>query len=153
MPRKSGFTLVETLMVVAITVIVATIAFFSFSGYGSMEAISKDQGRVVSVLEKARALTLDSYNSSVYGVHFAANTVTVFAGAAYSPADPANIVTNLSPKVYIKNVSLAGGGSDIIFNRLSGETNQPGTTTLALVSASTTTSTIVVYGTGLVQPN
>src|ERR1035437_6180180 len=110
MIKSSGFTLAETLMVVAITVMVSVITMFSFSTYGSTEAISKDQGRVVSVLEKARAMTLDSYKSSQYGVHFASSTVTIFTGATYNAASSTNIVTTLNSKVQIWNVSLVGGG-------------------------------------------
>ena len=153
MIKKSGFTLAETLMVVAITVMVAAITMFSFSTYGTEESISKDQGRVVSVLEKARAMTLDSFNSSQYGVHFATSTVTIFTGVTYNSTATSNIVTSLNSKVQIKSVVLSGGGNDIVFNRLSGETNQVGTTTLSLISATTTTKSVTVYGTGLIQPN
>lgn len=153
MSKKSGFTLAETLMVVAITIMVSAITMFSFSAYGSTEAISKDQSRVVSVLEKARALTLNSYNSSQYGVHFASSTVTIFTGVTYNPLATSNIVTTLNSKVQISDVALSGGGNDIIFNRLSGETNQMGTTTLSLISASTTVRTVTVYGSGLIQSN
>ena len=140
-------------MVVAITIMMAGIMFFSFSTYGSSEAISKDQGRVVSVLEKARAMTLDSLNSSQYGVHFATSTVTIFTGVTYNNSDSSNIVTSLDPKVQFQDIFLSGGGNDIIFNRMSGETNEPGTTTLSLISATTTTRMITIYGTGLIQSN
>ena len=140
-------------MVVAITVMVAGLMMFSFSSYGSTEAISKDQARVVSALEKARAMTLDSYKSSQYGVHFGTSTVTIFSGVTYSAANSANIVTNLNSKVKIKTVAVVGGGSDIIFNRLTGETNQTGTTTLSLISSASTTRSVTVFATGLVQPN
>ena len=153
MTKQSGFTLAETLMVVSITIMVSAITMFSFSAYGSTEAISKDQAKVVSVLEKARALTLNSYNSSQYGVHFASSTVTIFTGVTYSSSTPSNIVTTLNSKVQISGVALAGGGNDVIFNRLSGETNQMGTTTLSLVSASTTMRTVTIYRSGLIQPN
>lgn len=156
--KQSGFTLAETLMVVAITVMVSAIMFFSFSTYGSTEAISKDQGLVVSTLEKARAMTLDSYNSSQYGVHFASSTVTIFTGATYNASSPSNIVTALNSKVIINDVALSGGGLDIIFKRLSGETDQIGTVTLVIFAVSRvvriiTTRTITIYGTGLIQPN
>lgn len=153
MKKNSGFTLAETLMVVTITLMVSAITFFSFSSYGSQEAISKDQARVVSVLEKARALTLDSYNSSQYGVHFGTNTITIFTGVTYNSSASSNIVTDLNSKVIVQKIDLFGGGNDVIFNRLSGETNQMGTTTIALSFATTTTRSITVYGTGLIQPN
>ncbi len=153
MNKSLGFTLAETLMVVAITVMVSMIMFFSFSNYSSTEALSKDQARVVSVLEKARALTLDSYNSSQYGVHFATSTVTIFTGTTYNPANSSNLVTTLNPRVQISNITLVGGGSDILFNRLSGETNQMGTTTLSLVANDSVTRTVAIYSTGLIQPN
>jgi len=153
MKNKSGFTLIETMMVVAITAVASTVSLFSFSDYGSTEALSKDQGRIVSVLEKARAMTLDSLNSSQYGVHFGTSTVTIFPGAAYSSSNASNIVTELNSKVIISDIKLYGDGPDVVFNRLSGETNQFGTTTISLASATSTTRSVTVYRTGLIQPN
>jgi hypothetical protein len=153
MRKNAGFTMAETLMVVSITIIATGIMFFSFSHYGSTEALAKDQGKVVSVLEKARALTLNSQDSSQYGVHFASTTVTIFTGVTYNPNSTSNLVTELNSKVIINGLTLYGGGKDVIFNRLSGETNQIGTTTLALSAATTTTRTITIYGSGLIQPN
>jgi len=48
---------------------------------------------------------------------------------------------------------LAGGGVDVIFQRLTGETVQSGTVTMALVASTTRTKTVTIYGTGLFQTN
>jgi len=46
--------------------------------------------------------------------------------------------------------SLAGGGNDVIFNRLSGETGQSGTITV-YSSATGGTKIVTIYKTGVVQ--
>jgi Tfp pilus assembly protein PilV len=148
-----GFTLVETLVVVSITVIITAMMMVSFKTYNTSEALSKDQAKVVSALERARSLTINSFNSSEYGVHFASTSVTIFKGSTYSSSDVNNIVTILHPLVQVKSVNVAGGSMDVVFEQLTGETTQIGTTTLSLKTATTTTKTITIYGTGLIQPN
>ena len=150
---SAGFTLVETLVVVAITCMVAGMVMVSFSTYNSTEALAKDEGRVVAVFERARSLTLDSYNSSQYGVHIASSTLTIFQGSTYSAGATTNIVTTLNTKVQVQKVTLVGGGVDVIFNRLTGETSETGTTTISLITATTTTRSVTIFGTGLIQPN
>jgi len=57
---------------------------------------------------------------------------------------------NASDAVF--NITLAGGGSDVIFNRLTGETSQNGVITLSSPSTAQI-KTVTVYKTGVVESN
>lgn len=145
-----GFTLLEILMVVAIMGILVTIIITSFSTLNKAQALDKSARQGASILNQARMLTLSSKEDSVYGVHFESSEITLFKGGSYSSNDPDNIISPLNSIVSITNINLSGGGVDVIFGRLTGNTNTPGTVTFSLDS-STATKTISVSGTGLIE--
>lgn len=148
-----GFSLVETLVVLAVASLVTIIVVSVFSNTASRETLNKQKAIAVSLLETARGSTLSAKNASVYGVHFESAKAVLFAGQTYNAADPSNTVEMFSPSTRISQISLAGGGSEVIFNRLTGETQQFGTIQISLVASSTQTKTITVFQTGIIQSN
>lgn len=148
-----GFSLAETLVVLAIASFVTIIVASVFSNTASREALNKQTAIVVSLLETARGSTLSGRNASVYGVHFESAKVVLFVGTTYNASNSSNITETLNPHTQISEISLAGGGSEIIFNRLTGETGQFGTVKISLTASSTQLKTITVFQTGLIQSN
>lgn len=149
----AGFTVVEILVALAVAGIVALIVTGSFSKAVPREALDKETGIVISLLDQARNQTLSSKKAAVYGVHFESAKAVLFTGSAYSGLDPSNVIEPLNSLVKIASTSLSGGGSEVIFKRLTGETAQSGTVTLSLVADASQTKTITVFGTGLAQSN
>lgn len=150
---SKGFSLVEMLIVLALMGIIALAISGVFSKATSREALEKQTGLVLSLLTQARGLTLSAKNASVYGVHFETTKAVLFTGATYSSSATSNIVETMNSRVQISGISLAGGGSDVVFNRLVGDTSQSGTVTLSLIASSTQTKTITIFGTGVTQSN
>lgn len=151
--RVRGFTLIEMLVVLALAGIVMFIVTGAFSSATGREALDKETTVVLSLLDQARSQTLSAKNASVYGVHFEATKATLFVGPSYSDASFSNVVEPMNPLVKIGAISLTGGGSDVVFNRLTGETGQSGTIILSLAASSTQTKTITIFSTGLAQSN
>lgn len=122
----------------------------TFVAFRKNAALNKDTETVIETLRQARSETLSSQNASQYGVHISATKITVFTGSTYSPSDSTNRDFLLSPMDTIVTIDLVGGGSDVIFNRLTGETSQSGT---VVISSPTTskTKTVTIYKTGLVE--
>jgi prepilin-type N-terminal cleavage/methylation domain-containing protein len=147
---KKGFSLIEIIIVIAILGIVSTIIVSSFAAINRTQGLEKDTELVVEQLRQARSQTLSSQNATTYGVHFASTTVTVFAGSSYNPSDPTNEEFVLKNTSLVLNVSLTGGGTDIIFKRLTGETASNGTIVVSSTVASRS-KTITVYKTGLIE--
>ena len=147
---KKGFTLPELVVVITILAILSLISISVFKNFRDQEALTKDNGLIVEVLRQAKSLTLNSKSSNQYGVHFGTNSVVLFICPTYSSSASTNLVYNLNPDVRISNISLSGGGSDLLFQKLSGETVNNGTITLTSVSAGTT-KVITIYKTGLVE--
>jgi len=151
--EQKGFTFVEIIVVIGIFLLILTLTFQSFRQFNTHQTLDRNIMLVASVLNEARSLTLASKNASQYGVHFENSQVVLFSGATYVGGSAINIVTLLSSSVRASSVSLTGGGSDIIFERLSGKTNQNGIITLSLVSDPSATKSIIVHQTGLSEIN
>ncbi len=147
-PNNYGFTLLEILMVIAIMGILITIIISSFSILNKSQALEKSVRQGASIVSQARSLTLSSKEDSNYGVHFESSTLTLFKGSTYSALDGSNITTSLNNLVLITNIALTGGGSDVVFERLNGSINTPGTITYTLGSK---TKSLTISGTGLIE--
>ena len=149
----TGFSVIEVLVVVAIISIVAAISYTTFIQAKSSQSLEKDASRVVAAFDRARSLTLSSSQDRQYGVHIESDRVTIFPGSTYSTNDPDNQTEILGPLTSITQYSLSGGGSEVIFDRLTGKTSKPGTITVSLNQDTSRFYTITVLGTGLVEIN
>ena len=99
-----------------------------------------------------RAVTIKSsfVDSSKYGVHFEASRVVLFKGNTYDANDPDNEEYLLRGNT-LSPITLTGGGSDVVFERLNGKTNQSGTVTISSVSDPSRSKVITIRGTGIVE--
>ncbi|MDO8590467.1 MAG: prepilin-type N-terminal cleavage/methylation domain-containing protein, partial [bacterium] len=148
-----GFTLIEILIVLVIAGIITLIVTGAFSKATGREALDKETALTLSLLNQARSQTLSAKGALTYGVHFETTKAVLFIGPTYSSGASSNVTEPMNPLVEISDITLAGGGSDVVFNRLTGETGQIGTVTLSLVASSTQSKTITVFATGLVSSN
>ncbi len=146
-----GIGVLELMIVIAIITFLVVITFSSFFTLNRRETLKGEAFQVLSVISRARSLTLSSKNDTQYGVHLEPTQVVLFSGATYYSWNSTNQVILLSPEVNIATTTLNGGGSDIVFSRLSGVTSSYGTTTISLVASSTQSKTIVVYPTGIAE--
>ena len=146
-----GVSIVEILVVIAILSILSVMTFETFWKLNSTKAIETDASRVLLELQEARSLTVSSKNADQYGIHFASSSFTLFEGASFVAGSSTNVTNNLNPAVLISSTSFAGGGADVIFQRLTGETSQNGTVMLSLSASSSVSKTITVYKTGVVE--
>ena len=71
--------------------------------------------------------TLSSKDFSQYGVHFEEQKVVLFKGAIFTEPNSNNKEVKISSPVEIYNISLNGGGSNVVFQKLTGKTNEYGT--------------------------
>ena len=148
--RKKGFTLMEILIVLGVSIILLGISlgiYFSLSRRGDIDT---DTQRVVSALRLAHNRTVSSNNYSQHGVHFdqSSGTFTVFEGSAYNSTDSANEELHLDGAVEFLNIQLEGGSSDVIFDRLSGTTAFNGFIELAKKDDSSERRTVCVEESG-----
>jgi len=148
MPRE-GFTLTEILVVITIAIILFAIVVSGFVGLRENSDIALAVDDSISFLQEARAKTLSSDEASRYGVHFETTMFVLFAGDTYNASDPDNKNRMLPSTVEISNYALNSGGADVVFKRLTGETDEHGTVTFRLTNDPAVTHTIEIGRTGL----
>lgn len=144
--RVSGFTLLESLLAIGIIFILAAMGVAALSNYRKSAVIGEAREKILTELARARAKTLGSEANASYGIHFEETRVLMFKGALYSASDPENKETKLPPGVTIRTIAL-GGGSEVVFERLTGKALAAGTITLTAAGASQDI-TITIYSSG-----
>jgi len=150
---STGFTALEILISIAVMLMLVSIISSVFSDFNRNQALETETASIVSLLEKARLETVGNKDATNFGVHFETGKAVRFQGSSYSSTNPSNEVQTLNPLVKISTIALAGGASDIVFAKLSGNADHPGTITISLVSEPLKTKTIMIYGTGILEYN
>lgn len=148
-----GFTFIEILIATMIVVVLVAIAFSALTSFRESNNLFRSTDLVIESLNKAKVRSLASKNQLMYGIHLASTTVTLFAGAGYNASDDSNEVSNLPVLTEVSNFSPnnATTSLDIVFKRLTGETDNPGIITLRATRNLSKTKQIEVYNSGLVE--
>lgn len=140
--NKKGFSVIEILVVI---VIIATLISLSFIGYRTFEksiSLSSAANELAISLHLAEDRTISSKEDKAYGVHFASDSYTIFSGPVYNASSTDNEVFNLPSGIEIYSIALTGGGSDVLYKRLTGETDTPGVISLRVVSEPAKTKSV-----------
>lgn len=148
---KKGFTLIEIILVLAIIGILTVISLKAMAKFRNQAVLDATVEGVVSILREAQNLTLASKEDSSYGVYLEPSRIVLFQGDAYVEGDGDNVVSDLQNQIFISDVDLNSGGSVIIFERLTGETLNWGTTTISVTSGSVDPRFIVVEKSGIIN--
>ncbi len=156
MNRTKGFTTAEILVALGILALITGLSVSAFVALNRREGLQTSAETVKAVLSEARSKTLSAAYSTNWGVHFASSSVTLFRGSTYSSSASTNVLTTINSRVVISNVSKVGSCSSssctVVFNRLTGETDQASpTATVTLRDSQNSTQVITIYGTGIVE--
>lgn len=160
---KKGFSLIEILVILAILAILSalSVAFFiSLQKGGQLNNVSEE---IINGLKIAQSKTLASQTSptldgSQYGIYF--NTAAsphqyiLFKGSSYSSKDntfndEAHSIPNITEFYQID----VGGGNEIVFDRLTGSTENSGNISLRLKDDNSQTKTIYIANSGIISFN
>lgn len=148
-----GFSVVETLVVLAGIALVVALIVPQFYKIRERETLKSGVENTVGALDKARNKTLASVASSSYGVHFQSDRVVIFRGVVYSANDVNNETIVLTTPASISNVTLGGvsaSSGDVYFNRIYGTPNTTGTVT---ISTGNYSKIITISNTGSASSN
>lgn len=146
-----AFTLIEVLLVTIILGTIASVVLVLPAYFSKIAALDAGVEAVISGLRQAQTKTLSSVEDSAYGLHFEENSVTVFKGDTYNASDPENEILLIPSQVVISKIALEGGSSDVVFKRLSGQTDQYGSVTLRIQTEPVRLRTVSILESGLIR--
>lgn len=124
--RIRGFSMVELLIVL----VIAGLLFYGSStiyvNYKSHTSFEVTKLNIVQSLRNAQASAQKTKNDSSWGVKFINGSITVFSGNSYNTRiQNSDIVLEIP-----KNISVSGN-SEIVFQKITGITQNTGTTTIS----------------------
>jgi prepilin-type N-terminal cleavage/methylation domain-containing protein len=158
---RRGFTVMEVLTVVAMIGIVAVVASPLLSAGQVRADARRFATEATDAIREAQASVMSGKNDARFGVHFEGSRFVLFQGATYAPADPNNVVHQLSGLVSITAVSLSPGGActlpagtgncDLHFAGRKGAPTETGSVTFT--DAEGNAKTVTVNAAGMVDVN
>ena len=151
--NSRGFLIIQVLISIIIIVILATIVALSLGSFREHQELTNAIDGVTALVNEAHSRTLAAEGGTVYGVHLDTSDAVLFAGSTYVPGDPSNQTVTLEPAIEIDTISLAGAGSDIVFDMLTGDTDDYGTFKIDRVSTTLGAKTLTVTKTGAISSN
>lgn len=147
--QKKGFTALEILMVISIMMILVAIIISPFSAFRNSKVLDTASEETLALLSEARGNTLSAKDGYQYGVHFDAAQVVLYRGATYSSSDVNNKSVALDSALEVSSIILAGGGTEVLFDKLTGKTSQSGSVIIRVKSDVAKSRTITIVGTGV----
>ena len=144
-----GFTALELLIVVSIMGLLIAIILSPFAAFRNSKMLDTASEETLTLLSEAPGNTLSAKAGYQYGVHFETSQVVLYRGATYSSTDVNNKVVVLDSALEVVSISLSGGGSDVLFDKLTGKTVQSGSIIIRVKNDTTKTRTITIVGTGI----
>lgn len=144
-----GVSLLEVLMSIGIMFILGSVSISVFSQLANSSSIDRDVGIVVSYIEKARNMAVNSENSLEHGILFETHKVSVFKNTSYSLAR-LEASYDIPNKTKISRINLSRGVTSLYFAKLTGTPSATGTIVMSL-SNNSEPRTITIYGTGVID--
>lgn len=126
--NKKGFTFIEIMMTITIMVM-AGVFLYSFGSSSITKAgLRSSSNLVADTIKLAQSKALSGYLNSSWSVRLEADRLTIFVGEDFDTRDTSlDSVTLLDRDAEISEISLQGGGNDLVFDPFSGHTATYGT--------------------------
>jgi len=125
MYKRSGFTIIEILIVVAIALIVVGVLLSGFQNYARYQGFKAANASVALTLDQVRADAKVALQDRNHGVKFASDQITTYVGDVYSVGDSSNVVVTLDGVTIIPN--LTNGTTEVVFGKVNGFPSATGT--------------------------
>ena len=132
---RSGFTLIELILVLAIMLTISVMALAFYSRFLLQNAVSNSSDQLAGSLRKAQIYSMVGKQNSAWSVNFSSSTITVYKGTAFATRD-----ASFDEKFSVNSNVSVSGITDINFTRLTGV---PAPSTSSITISSGTNSDII----------
>lgn len=151
--KNSGFTLVELLIMLGILIVITATAVPAYRRFQKETDLTNSVEEIMNILRIAQSKTLASEGDSQWGVYFSTistpHEYTLFKGTDYASRNVSSDKKYDVPSlVEIYEIDLAGANQEIVFDRLTGMTEQYGQISLKLKENVLETKTIIIENSG-----
>ncbi|MFH1012591.1 MAG: hypothetical protein V1760_02485 [Candidatus Peregrinibacteria bacterium] len=148
--KNKGLSILEGVIGITILLVIITSTLLSLSYFLNKNQLNAYATQVTQVLRKAQGNALSGYENSPWGVQMDANNkrFILFKGTSYAERNAAfDEITQLSTALSVKNIALNGGGTGMVFAKITGKTNHYGSFDIEeSTTAEKVTFTINAYG-------
>lgn len=153
--KLKGFTLIELLVIIGILIILTAISVPNFRSFQKESDLNNGAEEIINTLRFAQNKTLASEGASQWGVYFDNTTsphqyiLFKWNGVDYDTRDTNfDEIHKLPSSAEFYEINLIGGGREVVFERISGETSQSGNVKIRLISDASKTKTIYIESSG-----
>jgi len=149
---SKAFTFIETLIVIGIIVLITGLTIPTFRYFQSDSVLNNNAQEIVSALRLAQSKTIASEFEDNWGIYFNPDSYVLFKGVSFIDREPAYDKTyKLSKRAEIYEINLSLGGSEIVFERISGVVLNYGNISLRLKAEQDKTKQVYISNAGQVQ--
>lgn len=144
---RKGYTLAETLIVMAIMVALAVVAIGSFVNQRNRSQLSSTASAMAGLLREAQSRAVSQSSSTSWGVHFENSTektpfFVLFAGP-YSSSSPLGYYSLPVGVGYVAESIAAGSSAEVTFAQISGAASGSSSIAIYLMQGSPVVSSTI----------
>lgn len=145
---SSGFTLVETLIVLGVIVVFASMAGLNLVGVYHQRNLNNYSSKIAYILRAARDKSINQENADQWGVHFdnSSSSFALFQGGSYN-GGVISQYARLSSDIKFVNPS-SGSSLDIVFGKITGLPSSTSSVIISLINNINVSSTITINSNG-----
>ena len=130
MKKLRGFTIVEVILVLVIVTSALGFGLLYYQNSQLRADINTQASILVSYLRLAQS-NAESGRNDFNAIHFEADSFTTFIGTTFDQNNADNYQLDLPETIKIENISLNGGGGNVLFESPDGATSNFGTIKLS----------------------
>ncbi|MFA6917832.1 MAG: type II secretion system protein [Candidatus Gracilibacteria bacterium] len=143
--RTRGFTMLEIVLTIAIMAVLIGFAGTYYANSQVRADINSQAANIIHYLRLAQSNAVSGLDNANHGLHFETSSYTTFQGDSYNANDSKNFKMDLPSSITINGINLDTGGSDVIFLKTTGETDNFGTIVLNSAAINKTITITINY--------
>lgn len=145
--KKSGLTVVEIVVALAILAILAGIGMRAFTNARTAKQLDTITDSIATKLEEAKTNAMSGKDGTNFGLAFSTTTYTYWSGTSYSPSAESNNVFPISSNFSLTS-TIPGTYHAVRFARITGTPDLTGSIVITSNDNASTTDTITIGALG-----